>query len=170
MHALSHSIKSNHYVVLINIRPGRPPKRSSGIPSPEPGNYGASTTIANNQQGPNNLLPLLGFSNAKKTRYSEDCDYTTESEYHFNLDCCAIIDPQVLILELKQLNSGNVNLSASTNSAATAAAMLAANGYSAIPFLQHLTAAANASIPNSQQQQQLVAAAAALGLPSLPNR
>lgn len=71
-------------------------------------------------------------------------------------------------LELKQLSSGNVNLSASTNSAATAAAMLA-NGYSALPFLQHLSAAAN-SMPSSQQQQQLVAAAAALGLPALPNR
>ena len=72
---------------------------------------------------------------------------------------------------MKQLtNSGNVNLSAFNNSAATAAAMLAANGYSAaFPFLQHLSAAAN-SMPNSQQQQQLVAAAAALGLPALPNR
>lgn len=66
-------------------------------------------------------------------------------------------------IDLKQLNSGNLPSSAS--SAATAAAMLAANGYSAaFPFLQHLSAA------NSQQQQQLVAAAAALGLPALPNR
>ena len=70
-------------------------------------------------------------------------------------------------IDLKQLNSGN--LSASANSAATAAAMLAANGYSAaFPFLQHLSAAAN-SMPNNQQQQ-LVAAAAALGLPAIPNR
>lgn len=61
-------------------RPGRPPKRSSGIPSPEPGNYGSSTPISSNQQGANNLLPLLGFSNSKKARYSDDCDYTNESK------------------------------------------------------------------------------------------
>lgn len=61
-------------------RPGRPPKRSSGIPSPEPGNYGSSTPISSNQQGANNLLPLLGFANSKKARYSDDCDYTNESK------------------------------------------------------------------------------------------
>jgi hypothetical protein len=53
------------------------------------------------------------------------------------------------------------------SNAATAAAMLAANGYSAaFPFLQHF---ANSSATNQQQQQQLAAAAAALGLPGLPS-
>lgn len=112
---------------------------------------------------------MLGFPNSKKARYSEDCDYSNESKL-IGPEGRLLIAVWCADLELKQLNSGNVSLSASNNSAATAAAMLAANGYSAaFPFLQHLSAAAN-SMPNAQQQQQLVAAAAALGLPALPNR
>ncbi|CAG2118892.1 unnamed protein product, partial [Medioppia subpectinata] len=120
--------------------PGRPPKRSSvtGIVSPVPASYTPGT-----QQ--HNALPFLGYPTAKKPRFSDDTDYGSEN--------------------LKQHNSVNTNTNGNST-AATAAAMLAANGYSAaFPFLQHFS---GGSTPTPQQQQQLVAAAAALGLPALP--
>ncbi|KAI1285887.1 Dachshund -like protein 1 [Halotydeus destructor] len=124
-------------------RPGRPPKRSpvAGMVSPGPTSMAATVP----QPQPNSV-PYLGFPPAaKKPRYADDADFG---------------------LDLKGNQVNNSSRGDTTSSAATAAAMLAANGYSAaFPFLQHFTGNSN---PTPQQQQQLVAAAAALGLPGLP--
>ena len=82
---LFHCLKLVFFFVYLFYRPGRPPKRSSGIPSPEPGNYTGNLSGVNSGGGGHNasnaLLPLLGFgSNTKKSRYSDEIDFATESK------------------------------------------------------------------------------------------
>lgn len=107
------------------------------------------------------VVPYLGFPPSKKARFTDDADFRSPSKNQDMQDMrCNARDAGP---DLKQHQGNN------GNNAATAAAMLAANGYSAaFPFLQHLANNSNSS-SQQQQQQQLAAAAAALGLPGLPS-
>lgn len=119
-------------------RPGRPPKRSPVVGMVSPVPPMTPTLPA--QQN----VPFLGFPPPKKPRFADEVEFGGEVKGHQG------------------------NRDAPAGSAATAAAMLAANGYSAaFPFLQHFANSAERS--SQQQQQQLAAAAAALGLQGLPS-
>ena len=96
--------------------------------------------------------------------------FDTDKEKDVALTNCTLVLSNLPGPDMKHQGNSNGNREV-RESAAAAAAMLAANGYSAaFPFLQHFANASNSnSAQHQQQQQQLAAAAAALGLPGLPS-